>query len=124
MNYPFKQPDNRQLSKENITANNETDGRGKNPKSLANLKPFPKGVSGNPSGRPTRIQKLGDALKKFAHEKDVISKWDPDCDSWIESTSLYTWQDDVLIAIWKKARGGDMQAISILADGGCLEKNT
>jgi hypothetical protein len=124
MNYPFKQPDNRQLSKENITANNETDGRGKNPKSLANLKPFPKGVSGNPSGRPTRIQKLGDALKKFAHEKGVISKWDPDCDSWIESTSLYTWQDDVLIAIWKKARGGDMQAISILADGGCLEKNT
>ena len=124
MNYPFKQPDNRQLSKENITANNETDGRGKNPKSLANLKPFPKGVSGNPSGRPTRIQKLGDALKKFAHEKSVISKWDPDCDSWIESTSPYTWQDDVLIAIWKKARGGDMQAISILADGGCLEKNT
>ncbi len=124
MNYPFKNPDNRQLSKENITANNETDGRGKNPKSLANLKPFPKGVSGNPSGRPTRIQKLGDALKKFAHEKGVISKWDPDCDSWIESTSLYTWQDDVLIAIWKKARGGDMQAISILADGGCLEKNT
>ncbi len=124
MNYPFKNPDNRQLSKENITANNETDGRGKNPKSLANLKPFPKGVSGNPSGRPTRIQKIGDALKKFAHEQGVISKWDSDCDTWTESTSPYTWQDDVLIVIWKKARGGNMKAISILADGGCLEKNT
>ena len=124
MNYPFKQPDNRQLSKENITANNETDGRGKNQKSLANLKPFPKGVSGNPSGRPTRIQKLGDTLKKFAHEKGMISTWDSDCDTWTESSSPYTWQDDVLIVIWKKARGGNMKAISILADGGCLEKNT
>jgi len=123
MNSHFKKPKNRQVSKEDITANNETYERGKNPKSLENLKPFPKGVSGNPSGRPTRIQKLGDALKKFANEKGMISKWDPDCESWIESASPYTWQDDVLIAIWKKARGGDMQAITILADGGCLGKN-
>jgi hypothetical protein len=36
------------------------------PKSLANLKPFPKGVSGNPSGRPPAI--VTRALREIAAE--------------------------------------------------------
>lgn len=36
------------------------DRRGKNPNSLKNLKPYPKGVSGNISGRP---KMLGEAFK-------------------------------------------------------------
>ena len=38
--------------------------RGKHPNSQANLKPFEKGISGNPSGRPTKHQKFKEALMK------------------------------------------------------------
>ena len=44
------------------TVKRADDQRGKNPNSLANLTPFPKGTSGNPSGRP---KALGIAYKAW-----------------------------------------------------------
>ena len=108
MNYPFKQPDNRQLSKENITANNETDGRGKNPKSLANLTPFPKGTSGNPDGRPGKYVKLAKALKAYGENPS---------EGWMNTTNKET----VLERIWFEAGMGNIQHIKILAELGCLD---
>jgi len=39
-----------------------------NPKSLANLKPFPPGVSGNPAGKPPGTFGLSDRIRKVLNE--------------------------------------------------------
>ena len=46
------------------------DKRGKNPASLANLKPFEKGVSGNPSGRPRLLGESYKAMLARVNETD------------------------------------------------------
>ena len=47
------------------------DKRGTNPASLANLHPFPKGVSGNPSGRPKLLGESYKAMLARVNEKDA-----------------------------------------------------
>ena len=42
---------------------------GKHPNSLANLKPYKKGVSGNPGGRPEKFRELAKALNKWKNVK-------------------------------------------------------
>jgi len=63
-----------QLAVENMTATadtqmqrNSSDGRARR---LANLRPFPKGVSGNPGGRP-KGQSLTAELRRLAMEGDT-----------------------------------------------------
>ena len=93
----------------------KTDNRGTHPKSLANLTPFEKGVSGNPDGRPHKYVGLKKALDKFATRK--VSVWD---DLLHDSTEL-NMKDAVLHRIWKEAKGGSIQHIHILANLGCLD---
>ena len=51
------------IENERFTAYNENEyERGFHPNSLKNLKPFPKGVSGNPLGKPHKHTKLAEAL--------------------------------------------------------------
>jgi Family of unknown function (DUF5681) len=42
-------------------------------KGYANLKPWPKGVSGNKSGRPKNLAKFGDILMKEFYKQVVAS---------------------------------------------------
>ena len=86
--------------------------KGKHPNSLKNLKPFVKGVSGNPGGRPVAFSKLAAELKELGSE-DVWHEWN--------NANLGTRRELVLQAIWDKAQDGSFQAIELLEKLGCLD---
>ena len=104
--------DKQRKNSDNISGNNESDKRGKHPNSMANLKPFPKGVSGNPLGRPTKYEKLKKALNELA---------DKEPDIWDDTEGSRRKQ--VLVGIWRYAIKGDMKFVQLLAELGCLDGN-
>ena len=89
--------------------------RGKHPNSLKNLNQFEKGVSGNPSGRPSKEDKLRSVLNEIggmqANGYDVDMLHD------------FTFREEVCREIWKKAKYGDWNCIKLLKDLGCLTDN-
>ena len=102
--------DNRRLSDDSFTGNSETHKKGHNPNSLANLKPYPKGVSGNPDGRPKKYVKLAKALDRVGKKTT----------SWNEPNQ--TFKDAVLDKIWTQAyMYGSVPHIKMLAELGCLD---
>ena len=54
---------NKQKTDDQITANSDRVKRGEHPNSKSNLNPYEKGVSGNPSGRPSKYENLKKVLK-------------------------------------------------------------
>ena len=89
---------------------------GKHPRSLKNLNPFKKGESGNPGGR----------LKNYANLKKALDRWsnkevDYDCWDIPTETDAQTLKEQVIFAIWDKARRGNVKCIEILAQLGCLD---
>jgi len=104
------------LNDETITGNSEKDpdpnyDRGKHPKSIANLQPFPKGVSGNPHGRPQKFEKLKNKLNKYGDEETF--NWKEESDG--------TRREQVWERIWWEAIHGDMKYVQLLAQLGCLD---
>ena len=109
-----KQVDN----KKDFTQNSETDGRGKHPNSQANLKSYPKGVTGNAGGRPTKYVKMKKALDRIGAEApEVTDIWNAEA---IESYA--TNKEKVLHKIWFEAGKGSIKHIHILAEVGCLDE--
>ncbi len=85
--------------------------QGQHPNSLKNLKPFPKGVSGNLGGSRPKYEKLKSELSRLGDEitADYYDK------------PLGTRRQQVLERIWKDAIGGDMKKIQLLAWLGALD---
>jgi len=108
------------LENESISDINDSEySRGEHPNSLRNLKPFPKGVSGNPLGKPHKYTKLAESLSKLGSKKVIIEKWNGTKYERIETDK--TNKDIVLETIWSKARIGDMKYVQLLAYLGCLD---
>jgi hypothetical protein len=103
------QPVNRGETDEDSTQSSEKDGRGKNPASQANLKPFEKGHSGNPGGRQKKNVRFINALKAYG-------KLDPEStvNNWIDDGR--TNSESVVRRVWKDAVSGDKQAIRLMMD--------
>ena len=99
------------LSKTNLSPNKK--GRGQHPNSRKNLKPYEKGVSGNPSGKP----------KKVAQLKEVLDWWGDltEYDNW--SWDNYTNRQMVVKGIWKRATSGNRQDLDILLSLGLLDSD-
>ena len=93
--------------------------RGNHPNSRANLQPFPKGVSGNPLGRPHKYTKLAESLSKLGSNKVFEEKWNGSEYETIETDK--TWKENVLETVWAKARMGDIKFVQLLAYLGCLD---
>tara|TARA_A100001011_G_scaffold212414_2_gene220643 strand:+ start:3241 stop:3615 length:375 start_codon:yes stop_codon:yes gene_type:complete len=93
----------------------DTYEHGKHPNSIANLKPYKKGESGNPGGRPQKYRELARALSKWKNVELGYDYWDMPPDS------CTTLKDQVHWRIWQKATHGDNKCIEILARLGCLD---
>ena len=87
------------------------DKRGQHPNSLANLQPYPKGVSGNPSGRPLKYENLKRILNEFG---------DKETKNW-RGESEGSRREQVWKRIWQEAILGNMKYVQLLAKLGCLD---
>ena len=100
--------------KEKISSNikDEEYSPGTHPNSLKNLKPFPKGVSGNVMGRPLKYENLRKVLAELGNQEtfDYYNK------------SQGARREQVMHTIWKKAIKGDMKFIQLLAWLGALDE--
>ena len=114
----------RSSSEQSVTHSEQRkDGRGQNPASQANLKPFEKGTSGNPSGRPVKNAKFIDAL--IEHGKKIgirhQSSFTTGEEKLIDEGS-YNFQ--VVDNVWQRAKQGELPYIKLLHELGVLKPTT
>ena len=98
--------------KTSLNNNEDEHEHGKHPNSLKNLKPYPRGVSGNLGGSAPKYKKLKEELSRLGDEitTDYYDK------------PQGTRKQQVMLRIWQDAIKGDMKKIQLLAWLGCLSE--
>jgi hypothetical protein len=79
---------------------------------IPNSKPFPKGVSGNPNGRPKGLRNRSTIVRKWLEA--IYSKTNPISGK----TETLQIQDHIVISLIGKALKGDVPAFKELMDSG------
>jgi len=105
-----------------VKANNNSNKLGMHPASLANLKKWQQGQSGNPGGRPKKYRKLAKSLKHYGEKRSIKYNWDDELNVYKETKSDMNYKEEVLEVIWQHARKGHLKHIELLANLGCLDK--
>ena len=114
------QPETDGKQTDESTQNSENDGRGQNPASKANLKPFQKGQSGNPGGKRLKGQEFIDALKEHGKTREQRHRTNYSTGKeWVSDEGSYNFQ--VVDKIWNKAREGELPYIRLLVEMGALK---
>ena len=109
------QPETDGKQTDESTQNSENDGRGQNPASKANLKPFQKGQSGNPGGKRLKGQEFIDALKEHGKTREQRHRTNYSTGKeWVSDEGSYNFQ--VVDKIWNKAREGELPYIRLLVE--------
>ena len=102
------------------TQSSEKGGRGKNPASQANLKPFEKGHSGNPGGKRLKGQEFIDALKEHGKTREQRHRTNYSTGKeWVSDEGSYNFR--VVDKIWNKAQEGELPYIRLLVEMGALK---
>tara|TARA_Y100001970_G_C13769134_1_gene619630 strand:- start:86 stop:481 length:396 start_codon:yes stop_codon:yes gene_type:complete len=116
--------DKNRIKEDNITESSE---RGKNPNSLNNLKPFPKGISGNPTGKPSNknfkkaLNDIGNRIDDKPKEIDPLLDIGMEIEPYTPKWDKRTYREKVLDRIWHEAISGDIKFIEYLRKYGCLD---
>ncbi len=114
------QPETDGKQTDESTQSSENDGRGQNPASKANLKPFQKGQSGNPGGKRLKGQEFIDALKEHGKTREQRHRTNYSTGKeWVSDEGSYNFQ--VVDKIWNKAREGELPYIRLLVEMGALK---
>jgi len=114
------QPETDGKQTDESTQSSENDGRGQNPASKANLKPFQKGQSGNPGGKRLKGQEFIDALKEHGKTREQRHRTNYSTGKeWVCDEGSYNFQ--VVDKIWNKAREGELPYIRLLVEMGALK---
>ena len=77
----------------------------------SNLVPIPKGVSGNPNGRPVGKKSRSTLLKKWLEVSETIEN------PLTAQIEQLTQEDLMVLAMIRKAIGGDVNAFKAVMDG-------
>jgi len=114
------QPETDDKQTDESSQSSENDGRGQNPASKANLKPFQKGQSGNPGGKRLKGQEFIDALKEHGKTREQRHRTNYSTGKeWVSDEGSYNFQ--VVDKIWNKAREGELPYIRLLVEMGALK---
>jgi hypothetical protein len=89
---------------------------------IENLKPFPKGVSGNPKGRPKGVKNLATVVQQILADEKLLDKIVKNKPSYWEELPSKNAANAIVVAMVVQAMQGDKSAAEWLRKAGFGDK--